>query len=79
MAFHRLDFDAGNFDTDSPGRGADLRRRNALGHQPCLDFATADNRTAIVQSDFVGIAEMIECSVGDNHKVDAGKSLRLQG
>ena len=70
MAFERLDLDARDLDADAPGRGADLARRNAAIHQPGLDLAAADDRTAVFRGDLVGVAEMVERRVADDDQVD---------
>ncbi len=77
VAFERLDLDAGDLDPDAPGRGADLLGRNAAIHQPGLDLAAADDRAAILGGDLVGVAEMVEGRVADDHQIDLVEVARL--
>ena len=70
VALERLDLDAGDLTRMPQVVARTCVGRNAAVDQPGLDLAAADHRAAVVRRDLVGVAEMVERGMADDHQVD---------
>src|SRR5665213_3526303 len=79
MALNWLHLDIRHLYANTPRSGADLRRRDSFCHQPGLDLASADHRTAVTCGNLVSVAEMIERGMGNQDQINAVEGIVLHG